>query len=200
MRPDSKDAVHKRKRIIEWQDPRSVREQAHGLSALDNLRGIRDGKLPPPLIARLIGFYYIEAELGQTMIELQSEQSLENIFGTLHGAAADAMLDAAMSAAVSTLLPTDKRATMLDLTVSYLKPLTIESGPIRAIGRVVDLVEQTAYASGEIRDGANRLAAHAVGLFSLIASQQTISSVPRSVSVKPGVWSTIWCTLDAMAY
>jgi uncharacterized protein (TIGR00369 family) len=199
MRQDSKEVVHERKRIIEWQDPEAVREQADGLSVLDIMRGIRDGTLPPPPIARLMGFRYIEAELGQIVIELQPEQSLENTSGTLHGAAAGAMLDTAMSAAAGTLLPADKRTTTLDLTISYLKPLTIESGPIRAIGRVVDLAERTAYASGEIRDGAGSLAAHAVGIFSVIASEQTISSAPRAVSIKPGVWSTIRCTLDAMA-
>jgi len=184
---------------IKWQDPGAVREQADGLSALDIMRGIRDGRLPPPPIARLIGFRYIEAEPGQTAIELQPEQSLENTSGTLHGAAAGAMLDTAMSAAVGTLLPADKRTTTLDLTVSYLKPLTIESGPIRAIGRVVDLAERTAFAAGELRDGAGSLAAHAVGVFSVIGSEQTIKSAPRAVSIKPGMWSTIRRTLDAMA-
>ncbi len=200
MRQDNKDVVDKRKRIIEWQDPRAVREQADGLSVLDIMRGIRDGTLPPPPIARLIGFRYIEAEPGQTAIELQPEQSLENTSGTLHGAAAGAMLDTAMSAAVGTLLPCDKRTTTLNLTVSYLKPLTIESGPIRAIGRVIDLAERTAYAAGEIRDGAGSLAAHAVGVFSVIASEQIMTSAPRAaVSIKPGMWSKIRRTLDAMA-
>ena len=60
---------------------------------LDIMRGIRDGTLPPPPIARLIGFRYIEAEPDQTAIELQPEQSLENTSGTLHGAVAAAMLD-----------------------------------------------------------------------------------------------------------
>jgi uncharacterized protein (TIGR00369 family) len=122
MRQDNKDAVDKRQRIIEWQDPRAVREQADGLSVLDSMRAIRDGRLPPPPIARLIGFHYIAAEPGEIVIELRPEQSLENISGTLHEAAAGAMLDTAMSAAVGTLLPADKRTTTLDLTVSYLKP------------------------------------------------------------------------------
>ena len=199
MRQDNKDAVDKRKRTIEWQDPGAVREQADGLSVLDIMRGIRDGTLPPPPIARLIGFRYIEAEPGQTAIELQPEQSLENTSGTLHGAAAGAMLETAMSAAVGTLLPADKRTTTLDLTVSYLKPLTIESGPIRAIGRVVDLAERTAYAAGEIRDGAGSLAVHAESVISVITSNHTLSSGPRAVSIKPGMWSTIRRTLDAMA-
>ena len=199
MRQDENYAVHTRNRIIDWQDHGAVRAQADGLSVLDTMRAIRDGKLPPPPIARLIGFHYIGAEPGEIVIELQPEQSLENTSGTLHGAVAAAMLDTAMSAAAGTLLPADKRTITLDLTISYLKPLTIESGPIRAIGRVVDLAERTAYAAGEIRDGAGSLAAHAVGVFSVIASEQTITSAPRAVSIKPGMWSTIRRTLDAMA-
>jgi uncharacterized protein (TIGR00369 family) len=109
------------------------------------------------------------------------------------------MLDTAMSAAAGTLLAINKGAVTLDLKVSYLKPLTIESGPIRAIGRVVDLAEPTVYVTGQIRDGAGSLAVHAVGVISVITSEQTQSGVPRAVSIKPGMWSTIRRTLNTMA-
>jgi len=61
------------------------------------------------------------------------------------------MLDTAMSAAAGTVLAINKGVVTLDLKNSYLKPLTIESGPIRAIGRVVDLAEATAYVTGQNR-------------------------------------------------
>src|SRR5260370_3030641 len=96
MRQDNNDAVDKRKRIIEWQDPGAVREQADGLSVLDSMRAIRDGRLPPPPIARLIGFHYVGAEPREIVIELQPEQSLENAAGTLHAGMAAAMLDNAI--------------------------------------------------------------------------------------------------------
>ena len=199
MRQDNKDAVDKRKRIIEWQDPGEVRERVDGLSVLDIMRGIRDGALPPPPIARLIGFHYVGAEPGEIVIELQPEQSLENSAGTLHAGVAAAMLDTAMCAAAGALLPVNKGAVTLDLKISYLKPLTIESGPIRAIGRVVDLAKPTAHVTGQIRDGAGSLAVHADSVISVIAANQTLSSGPRAVSIKPRMWSTIWRTLEAMA-
>jgi hypothetical protein len=71
--------VHTRNRIIEWQDPVAVREQADGRSLLDSLRAIRDRKLPPPPIASLIGFHHVGVEPGEIVIELQSEQSLETV-------------------------------------------------------------------------------------------------------------------------
>jgi uncharacterized protein (TIGR00369 family) len=199
MRQEKNNAVHTRNRIIEWQDPGAVREQADGSSVLDIMQAIRDGKLPPPPIARLIGFHYVGAKPGEIVIELQPEQSLENSAGTLHAGVAAAMLDAAMSAAAGTLLPINKRAVTTDLKISCLKPLTIDSGPIHVIGRVVDLAEGSAFAAGEVRDGAGSLAAHAVGVFSVITSEQTQSSVSRAISIKPGVWSTIRRTLDGMA-
>src|SRR4029077_4706967 len=199
MRQEKSNALHTRNRIIEWQDPGAVRERVDGLSVLDIMQAIRDGKLPPPPIARLIGFHYAGAEPGEIVIELQPEQSLENSAGTLHAGVAAAMLDAAMSAAEGTLLPINKRAVTTDLKISCLKPLTIDSGPIHVIGRVVDLAEGSAYAAGEVRDGAGSLAPHACGVFSGVTSEQTQSSVSRAVSIKPGVWSTIRRTLDGMA-
>ena len=46
---------------------------------LDIIRAIRDGKLPPPPIARLVGFHYVGVEPGEIVIELQPEQSLETV-------------------------------------------------------------------------------------------------------------------------
>ena len=198
MRQDENYAVHTQNRIVERQDHGAVRAQADGLSVLDTMRAIRDGRLPPPPIARLLGFHYVGAEPGEIVIELQSGQSLENQAGTLQAGVAAAMLDMAMSAAANTLLPIDQGAVTTELKISYLKPLTIESGPIRAIGRVVDLAEPTAYVTGQIHDGAGTLVVHAVGVVSAITCKQTLSDGPRAVSNKPGMWSAIWRTLEAM--
>jgi hypothetical protein len=50
-----------------------------------------------------------------------------------------------------------------------------------------------------IRDGAGSLAVQAESVISVITSNHTLSSGPRAVSIKPGMWSTIWRTLEAMA-
>jgi uncharacterized protein (TIGR00369 family) len=198
MRQDENHAVHTWNRIVDWQDHGAVRAQADGLSVLDTMRAIRDGRLPPPPIARLLGFHYVEAEPGEIVIELQTGQSLENSAQTLHTGVAAAMLDTAMSAAAGTLLTINKGAVTLDLKISYLKPLTIESAPIRAIGRVVDLAELTAFVTGQIHDGEGSLAVHAVGVVSATTSKQTLSSLPPAASSKRGIWSAIWRTLEAM--
>jgi len=41
---------------IDWEDPRALGQQARSMPALEFLGAIRDGKLPPAPIQRLLGF------------------------------------------------------------------------------------------------------------------------------------------------
>lgn len=165
------DAGATRSRTVTWQDPAAVRRQVEGQTGLEVMRGIRDGTLPPPPMARLIGFDCVVAEPGEIVMQLTPEQSLENTMGMIHGGAAAAMLDTAMGAAAHTMLPADKAVVTLDLTLTYLKPVTAASGPIRATGRVLNLGGRTAYVTGEVRDAADRLMVHAVGNFSVVGGR-----------------------------
>lgn len=51
--------------------------------------------------------------------------------------------------------------TSLDLTVKFLRAVTVESGRLRAVGRVVQRGRRTALAEAQLFDGADRLVAHA---------------------------------------
>lgn len=164
------DHSHTRTRQVSWQDPAATRAQAAGLSGLEVMRAIRDKTLPPPPMARVIGFECVVAEMGEIVMELAPEQSLENAIGLIHGGAAAAMLDTAMGAAVSTVCEPDQTSVTLDLSITYLRPLTLRSGAIRASARVLNKGRRTAYVVGEVHDGNGRLAAHAVANFSIIAA------------------------------
>ncbi len=159
-----------RRRSVEWQDSATVRGNIGGWTGLEIMRGIRDGALPPPPIARLMGFDCVVAEPGEIVMALSADESLENPAGLQHGAVAAALLDTAMGAALHTLLPSDKTPVTLDLHLTYMKPLTKRSGRITATGRVLRQGGRTAYVIGELRDEAGDLAAHAVGNFSIVAT------------------------------
>jgi uncharacterized protein (TIGR00369 family) len=51
--------------------------------------------------------------------------------------------------------------TFLDLSVHYLRPITVDLGAIRAIGTVLNRGRRTALGQAELRDSADRLLAHA---------------------------------------
>lgn len=158
----------RRQRVIEWQAPGPVARAASAMSGLETMCAIRDGILPPPPMARLIGFRMAVAEPGRIVMELDPEESLENTIGLLHGATAAALLDTAMGCAITTMQPAGQGSVTLDLKLTFLRPLSVRSGTISAEGRLVKLGRQASYAEGFVRDGAGNLAVHATATFSMI--------------------------------
>ena len=163
-------ALDEHTRTIAWHDAEAARSRLAGKTGLEVMQGIRDGTLPPPPMARVIGFRCIVAEPGEVAM------SLENAIGMLHGGVAASMLDTAMGAAANTLLPAASGAVTLDLSITYLRPATPASAPITATGKVVNLGRTVAYVTGEVADAKGRLLAHAVGNFSIIAAARQAGS------------------------
>ena len=159
----------RRERLVDWQAPGPVAKAAAGMSGMEAMCGIRDGTLPPPPLARLIGFRMSVVEPQRIVMELEPDESLENTIGLLHGATAAALLDTAMGCAISTVLPAGQASVTLDLKLTYLRPLSVRSGTIQAEGKVIKLGRQTSYTEGFVRDGKGNLAVHATATFSMIA-------------------------------
>jgi len=171
--PDQLDlfsAVHRRERVVDWQVPAPVARVAMGLSGMDAMLAIRDGRLPPPPFAKLIGFVMAVVEPGRIVMELQPREDLENTIGLLHGATAAAPIDTAMGCAISTRLEPGQGSVTLDLKLTFLRPLSVRSGLISAEGKVIKLGRQTSYTEGFVRDGKGGLAAHATATFSMIGN------------------------------
>src|SRR5882757_835524 len=158
----------RRERVVDWQAPGPAAKAAAGMTGMEAMCAIRDGILPPPPMAHLIGFRLRVAEPGRIVMELEPHESLENTIGLLHGATAAALLDTAMGCAISTMLPAGQGSVTLDLKLTYLRPLSVRSGTISAEGKIIKLGRQTSYTEGFIRDGAGNLAVHATAIFSMI--------------------------------
>jgi uncharacterized protein (TIGR00369 family) len=159
-------AAGRRQRVVDWQAPASVARA--GMSGLEAMCAIRDGILPAPPMARLIGFRLRIAEPGRIVMELEPHESLENTIGLLHGATAAALLDTAMGCAISTMQPAGQGSVTLGLKLTYLRPLSVRSGTISGEGKLIKLGRQTSYAEGFVRDGSGNLAVHATATFWMI--------------------------------
>jgi uncharacterized protein (TIGR00369 family) len=172
--PDTADLFSlagRRERVVDWQAPGAVAHAAATMSGMQAMCAIRDGLLPPPPMARLIGFRMSVVEPERIVMELDPEESLENTIGLLHGATAAALLDTAMGCAISTMLPAGQGSVTLDLKLTYLRPLSVRSGTIAAEGKLIKLGRQTSYAEGFVRDGKGNLAVHATATFSMIGER-----------------------------
>ena len=159
-----------RTRVVEWQAPGPVAKAAMPMSGIEAMRAIRDGRLPPPPFAKLIGFTMAVVEPGRIVMELEPREDLENTIGLLHGATAAALIDTAMGCAISTRLEPGQSSVTLDLKMTFLRPLSVRSGLISAEGKIIKLGRQTSYTEGFVRDGKGALAVHATATFSMIGA------------------------------
>ncbi len=150
-----------RSREYSWSDPIALAEVARGRSGLDFMRALMLGELPPPPIAVTLGFEVAEVGEGRAVFTITPGEHLYNPIGMVHGGVAATMLDTVTGCAVHTTLPAGTGYTSMDLAVKYLRPLSADTGPVRAIGTIINRGRRTALAQGELRDAADRLLAHA---------------------------------------
>ena len=125
------------------------------------LRAIIDGVLPQPPISEILGFHLIEAEPGRAVFEGLPELRHYNPIGTVHGGFAATLLDSALGCAIFSTLNKGDGWTTLELKFNLVRPLTKDTGPVRAEGRIVHRGRTVATSEGDLNDGAGKLYAHA---------------------------------------
>jgi uncharacterized protein (TIGR00369 family) len=145
---------------VTWEDPLAAFEQGKKLTPIDYLRAIRDGRIPDPPIARLLGMRLVKVEEGEAVFELTPAEQHYNPIGVVHGGIAFTMLDSAMGCTVQTMLPPGKAYTTLEIKANLVRAITLKTGPIRASARIVHMGKQTATAEGRIEDSQGKLYAH----------------------------------------
>ena len=85
--------------------------------------------------AHLLGIELDDISEGVATLRLDVRKELKQNHGVVHGGAIASLIDTAMAFAIITLLAPREKVTTVDLTVSYLRPLT--KGRITARARVV---------------------------------------------------------------
>ena len=138
--------------------PPEVLKAYDGLSFL---QAIVAGTLPNPPISEVLGFHLVEVEPGRAVFEGLPEYRHYNPIGTVHGGFAATLLDSALGCAVFSTLAKGDGWTTLELKFNLVRPLTSDTGPVRAEGRIVHRGRTVATSQGDLKDAGGRLYAHA---------------------------------------
>lgn len=131
------------------------------LDGYEQLQAIFDGRLPGAPIADTLGLDGFGGERGAIHVELVPEHRHYNPIGSVHGGVISALLDTAAGCSVHSTLTPGELYTSLDLTVKFLRPVTVDSGRLRCEGTVVQRGRRTALAQAQLYDASGRLVAHA---------------------------------------
>jgi uncharacterized protein (TIGR00369 family) len=146
---------------VSWSDPALLAASGRALAGLDLLRAIRDGQLPPPPIAQLLGMRLVKVEPGEAVFECTPGEQHYNPIGVVHGGLAMTLLDSAMTCAVQTRAAAGSGFTTVEAKTNFVRPITAGTGVIRAVGKVLHVGSRLATAEGRIVDAADKLYAHA---------------------------------------
>ena len=135
-------------------------EQQKEMTGLEFVQGLANGTLPHNTMAGTLGYEIVEAERGRVVVTAEPKDSHLNPAGTVHGGLAATMLDSCMGLAIQTLLNRGVGSTTLEFKISFVRPITPQTGPIRAEGTVINHGRRVGTAEGRVTDGNGRLLVH----------------------------------------
>ena len=135
-------------------------DRQKAMSGLEFVQGLVDRTLPLNTIAQTLGYDVTEAVDGRVVVTAEPSGIHLNPAGTVHGGLAATLLDSCMGLAVQSTLEKGVSQTTLEFKISLLRPITPETGEIKAEGIVLSRGRRVGTAEGRITDGQGRLLAH----------------------------------------
>lgn len=130
------------------------------MTGLEFVRGLADATLPLNTMASTLGYDVTEAESGRVVVTAEPKDMHLNPAGTVHGGLAATMLDSCMGLAIHSTLDKGVGSTTLEFKMSFLRPITPQTGPIRAEGKVISRGRRVGTAEGRVTDEKGRLLVH----------------------------------------
>jgi uncharacterized protein (TIGR00369 family) len=130
------------------------------MSGLEFVQGLVAGTLPLNTMAETLGYDVTEVVNGRVVVTAEPNARHLNPSGTVHGGLAATLLDSCMGLAVRSTLEKGIGSTTLEFKISLLRPITPDTGLIKAEGLVLSCGRRVGTAEGRITDQQGRLLAH----------------------------------------
>jgi uncharacterized protein (TIGR00369 family) len=137
---------------------------------LEMIERVVKGELPPPPVARLIGFRLTSIQPGEAVVELETDERHANPMGTLHGGILCDIADAAMGLAYAATLEDGETFTTLELKINFLKP--VWKAKLRAVARVVKRGRTIGMVECDVTDDKESLVARATSTCMTLRGEQ----------------------------
>jgi uncharacterized protein (TIGR00369 family) len=130
------------------------------MSGLEFVQGLVNGTLPLNTMAETLDYDVAEGVKGRVVVTCKPNDTHLNPFGTVHGGLAATLLDTCMGLAVLSSLDKGAGQTTLEFKISLLRPITPETGLIKAEGILLSCGRRIGTAEGRVTDCQGRLLAH----------------------------------------
>ncbi len=131
-----------------------------GLTGKEVLQAMMLGELPAPPMARTLALTLVEVGDGLAVFEGEPSDAFLNPMGAVHGGWALTLIDSATGCAGMSLLPSGSLYTTIETKANFSRPITRDTGPVRAEGRVISRGRRILSAEARVTDRKGRVLAH----------------------------------------
>ena len=131
-----------------------------GKTGREFLQAVIDGGLPQPPICETLWFGIVEVGDGFAAFEGEPGGHLLNPLGGVHGGWALTLIDSACACAAHSLLPAGTGYATIETKGNFARPITKESGRVRAEGRVVSRGRQIISTEAKVLGADGKVLAH----------------------------------------
>lgn len=107
-------------------------------------------------MAATLGFELADFDAGHVVITCRPQEFHYNPYGTVHGGLAATLIDTATGCAIHSELAAGTGYATTNLSISYLRPLTAESGEVACTGDVISIGRRMGVADASIVDDSGR--------------------------------------------
>ena len=139
------------------------------MTGLERLRAMMAQDAQPP-IGRTLNFTLVEVDEGRAVFAGDPGPETYNPMGTVHGGYAATLLESACGIATGSKLGAGQSMTTLELKVAYHRPMTADTGPVRAEGMVLSIGKRVAFVEARLTDAGGRLLASATSTLLITAA------------------------------
>jgi uncharacterized protein (TIGR00369 family) len=135
-------------------------DRERAMTGLEYVQGLVNGTLPLNTMAETLGYDIVEASKGRVVAAAEPHARHRNPAGTIHGGLAATLLDSCMGLAVRSMLDKGVAQTTLEFKISFVRPITPETGLVKAEGKVITCGRRVGTAEGRLTDKDGRVLAH----------------------------------------
>src|SRR5437016_7862751 len=135
-------------------------DRQRAMSGLEFVQGLVDGTLPLNTMAQTLGYDIVEVSKGRVVAAAEPHAGHLNPAGTVHGGLAATLLDSCMGLAIRSMLDKGFAQTTLEFKISLVRPVTPQTGVVKAEGKVITCGRRVGTAVGQLSDKDGRVLAH----------------------------------------
>ena len=155
-------------------------------SGIEPLRALVSGHVPNPPISSHVGLRLVTVAQGEVVMTAEPDESHYNPIGSVHGGFFATVLDSACGCAVHSTLPAGVGYTSLELKVSFLRPVTTDTGTVTAHAWVTKAGRNAAFVEADLRDAGGRVLATASSTCLIVRPERVEKLSDDRIETAPG--------------